>query len=143
MKLTLDDIQNMVNESVKRILRERKEWVVGHYTVDFDKLIELLPDSTLKTTLTSWEDDTLYRKLERFFEPQYVLTYYGEKYIDKGDYYLPPTDEFVKIKLGNDAGLKQSIDSIPDTTIKEQFLIAYQNLMKIDDEEIDDWEIDY
>lgn len=140
MRITLNDIQYMINESVKHILAEKRVDVISKLEVDFDTLVENLPDGDLKTKLLDDYDDSYYFEVESLFKDNYVLKFSAVNIRDNGDYFTPPINDIEKVRLSSDDGLLDDIAKIDDENIKNDFMSAYKKIT--DTNKIEDWEDD-
>lgn len=138
MRITLNDIQYMINESVKHILAEKRVDVISKLEVDFDTLVENLPDGDLKAKLLDDYDDSFYFEVESLFKDNYVLKFSAVNIRDNGDYFTPPINDFEKVMLSSDDGLLDDITKIDDESIKNDFMSAYKKIT--DTNKIEDWE---
>lgn len=138
MRITLNDIQYMINESVKHILAEKRVDVISKLEVDFDTLVENLPDGDLKAKLLDDYDDSYYFEVESLFKDNYVLKFSAVNIRDNGDYFTPPINDFEKVMLSSDDGLLDDITKIDDESIKNDFMSAYKKIT--DTNKIEDWE---
>lgn len=140
MRITLNDIQYMINESVKHILAEKRIDVIAKLEVDFDTLVENLPDGDLKAKLLDDYDDSYYFEVESLFKDNYVLKFSAVNIRDNGDYFTPPINDIEKVMLSSDDGLLDDITKIDDESIKNDFMSAYKKIT--DTNKIEDWEDD-
>lgn len=139
MRITQNDICAMVNECVKRLLKEYKSYTsIGKAILNFySDFIEFIDNDEVKRQMEE-EDGLIYEMISNIFKPEYKIKLFAHVTYSRGSWDEAPFED-VDVEILDDEGLWNDINKIPDESIREVFKKAYDSFEENTDVINVDW----